>query len=444
MLTKNIVVLALLIIITPLSPNIITSSRIADVHEHSTKERTLVLFDLDQTVFEVTGPVHEHWFSHMFNHARSIGHDDESALKAVLPLYYNIMSQAPGITPAEPSTVEVIKQLQARGIPVMGLTARGAELTASTQTQLNKIGINFKTTSLTPYDITFPMARGAAKLEGGILFCGPSTKGDALKALLDGIAYKPTKIVFVDDKEHHLKSVMNMALSAGIEFVGIRYAHLDEKMHAYVLDAESKQQLKPPATKTTVELKSLKEIQDYIIPGCMVLANINDVFEETNNSSAAINALQEAEVTVLGLSAQQQNPLDETLQRLQKLDIDFTKNAPLIETLSFPIGHPNIFLNGVLFCKDTNTEALTTKAFLKYHNHKPTRIIILDGQAQLPEDVATAIISLGIDCFNVRCTPPCKTFVVNESEAYESPIVEPLYQESLCKTAETNSGNSGL
>ncbi len=444
MFTKNIVLIALLLIITPLSPNIITSSRIADVHEHSTKERTLVLFDLDQTVFEVTGPVHENWFSQMFNHARDLGHDENGAVKAILPLYFHAMKQAPAVISAEQDTANVIKQLQAQGIPVMGLTGRSGVLSSSTQTQLNSIGINFNPTSITPYAITFPLAKEAAQLEHGILFCGSNSKGDVLRAFLDGIAYKPAKIVFVDDKEHHLKSVMNMALSAGIEFIGIRYAHLDEKMHAYVLDAESKQQLKPPATKTTVELKSLKDVQDYIIPGCIVLTNINDIIEETNNSSATINALQKAGVHVLGLSAQQKNPLDETLQQLKKLDVDFTKNAPLIETLSFPIGHPNIFLNGVLFCKDTNTEALTTKAFLKYHSHKPTRIIILDGQAQLPEDVATAIISLGIDCFNVRCTPPCKTFVVNESEAYESPIVEPLYQESLCKTAETNSGNSGL
>ena len=252
--TKNILLLVLIAILTPLSPNIITSPRIMDIHEHSTNERTLVLFDLDQTVFEVTGTVHEHWFSHMCAHARAIGHDNESALKEVLPLYHKAMSQAPAVIPAEHNTAIVIKQLQAQGIPVMGLTARGAELTTSTQKQLSSIGIDFKNTSLASHSISFPLAKDTAKLEHGILFCGNNSKGDALKALLDAVAYKPTKIVFVDDKEHHLKSVMNMAHSAGIDFVGIRYSCLDAKMHAYVLDATSKELLKPPAIEIQSEV----------------------------------------------------------------------------------------------------------------------------------------------------------------------------------------------
>lgn len=248
--TKNIILTALLIIFAPLHPHIITSSRIVDVHEHSTHERTLVLFDLDQTVFEVTGTVHEHWFSHMCAHACTIGHDSESALKEVLPHYHKAMSQAPPVVPAEQETASVIKKLQTQGIPVMGLTARGAILSTSTHTQLSSIGINFNATSLASYSITFALAKDTAKLEHGILFCGSNSKGDALKELLNTVAYKPAKIVFVDDKEHHLKSVMSMAESLGIAFTGIRYSQLDAKMHAYILDDASKELLKPPVAQT--------------------------------------------------------------------------------------------------------------------------------------------------------------------------------------------------
>ena len=236
------------------SPKIITSASIADIEQHSADQKTLVLLDLDQTVFDVTGTVHEHWFSHMLNHAQTLGHTYESALKELVPHYVNAMSKAPPVIPAEDGTARVIKQLQQRGINVMGLTARGAMLSASTQKQLNSIDIDFNHTSIVAHSISLPMTKETAHFERGILFCGPNSKGDALKTFLNAVSHKPEKIVFVDDKEHHLKSVMNMADASDIDFVGIRYSRLDAKMHAYVLDDASKQLLKPPAASQLAAL----------------------------------------------------------------------------------------------------------------------------------------------------------------------------------------------
>lgn len=398
MCTKTMLLLFLCIISNSLNPQILTSSCIVDVHKHSVDQQTLVLFDLDQTVFEVTGHVHEHWFSHMLNHARMLGHDDESALKTVVPLYCNEMSQAPAVIPVEPETVDVIRQLQTRGFSVIGLTARGTELISSTQKQLNNIGVNFDLTKIAPHNLIIPMTRGNAIFEHGILFCGPNNKGDALKALLDAVAYKPTKIVFIDDKEHHLKSVMNMAQQRGIDFVGIRYSHLDAKMHAYVLDAKSKTLLKPPAKKEILHSVPISAISHYTVPNCLILADAGSSVLSVNTVST-IKKLQ-LSFPMIGITTQSISEVDSILKKINNLDIDFCMSAPTQETISFPLGFPNIFRSGILFC----SKMLAVKTLLTHYKLKPTRIVILSNQRDFLEHLSTTIISLGIDCVGIELT----------------------------------------
>ena len=68
----------------------------------------------------------------------------------------------------------------------------------------------------------------------GVFFVGDGPdKGEALLAFLDKIALRPTRVVFVDDKPHHARSVDAVMTAAGIPCVAFRYGAADEKVRAF-------------------------------------------------------------------------------------------------------------------------------------------------------------------------------------------------------------------
>lgn len=462
MYMKNIL-LVLLFVVGSVASRIIESPTIRVVHEHVESQDTLVLFDLDETVFEVPGKINDFWFTQMFNHARALGHDDHGAINAIVPLYEPRMGQAPSVLPAEKDTVALIHALQKQQVPVMGLTTRSMSLAESTTQQLKSIGIDFSLTSITSYNITFPLAKDPSSLYNGVMFVASNSKGDGLKSLLNATAFKPKKIVFIDDKERHLKAVKQAAADLGIEFVGIRYSCLDEKVKQYVLDEESKALLAPPAQKTIVEHHSTESVKQYVIPGCMAIFDVDDTllhidhptefgsnkwinhmmfygkkdhqleredldswvipmyvdaqlktpFKPVEEATAGIiQELQKDGVPVIGLTARRLELIDITLDNLRKMGIDFSAAPITTDAISFPIDHPNIFVNGVMFCggsrdtdkigNQTHAKDRAIKALLKHFDLKPTRIIVVDDRPDYLESIVNMIISMGIDCVGIR------------------------------------------
>ncbi len=463
MYIKNILLVLLLTTTFYTNAQIIESPIISVVHEHVDSQDTLVLFDLDETVFEVPGKINDFWFTQMWNHARTLGHDDHGAANAIVPLYESLMGQAPTVLPAEENTIALIHALQKKQIPVMGLTTRGATLAESTAQQLDSIGIDFSVTSITPYNISFVLPKEQARLYKGVMFCASNSKGDALKALLNAAPFKPKKIVFVDDKERHLKAVKQAATDLGCAFIGVRYSCLDEKMKEYVLDEESKALLAPPAHKMIVEHHSTESVKQYVVPGCMAIFDVDDTllhidhptefgsnkwinhmmfygkkehqlkseeldswvipmyvdaqlktpFKPVEEATAGIiQELQKDGVPVIGLTARRLELIDITLDNLRKMGIDFSA-APITEdAVSFPIDHPNIFVNGVMFCggsrdtdkigNQTHAKDRAIKALIKHFDLKPTRIIVVDDRPDYLESIVNMIVSMGIDCVGIR------------------------------------------
>ena len=461
MYIKNIL-LVLLFVIGSVSSRIIESPTINVVHEHVKAQDTLVLFDLDETVFEVPGQyVNDFWFTQMVAHAHSLGHTGGEQFEAVTPHYFKRMGEAPPVVPVEAHTAEVIRSLQEKNIPVMGFTARSTEMISSTMQQLSSIGVDFSKTSIMPHNISFPLTK-IAKLHDGVMFCsGLNPKGDALKALLNATTFKPKKIVFIDDKEKNLTTVMKAATDLGIEFIGIRYSGLDEKMKQFVLDEESKALLAPPAQKIIVEHDAVEAIKQYLVPNTVVLFDVDDTLfymdSETGfggnkwinqmmvqgekvhgctreeleswvapmyfdaqhkvgykavqeNTAAVIKELQGQGIPVMGLTARRMELVAVTNKWLKELDIDLSLTAPTQEVTSLAIDHPNIFVQGVLFCggsredggKKVHAKDKAIKAFFKHLDLKPTRVIVVDDQKHYLEPIVNAIISLGIDCVGIR------------------------------------------
>lgn len=131
---------------------------------------------------------------------------------------------------AEKSMKDIIGRLITHNVHFLIETKRGLPHIDITQLQLNSVGITYKSNKKWAnicYKLTEGL-RAPAYYDDGILFTGfENTKGEALKALLKRLSYKPKRLVALDDQRDNLVSFEIMAHEMGIEFIGLRYGFLD-------------------------------------------------------------------------------------------------------------------------------------------------------------------------------------------------------------------------
>ena len=174
---------------------------------------TWIFFDLDNTVMEsVLELGGDQWFTHLMRHVPA----DQ---QAVLSLYYAVQAHV-RTQAVEPEIVMIIKALQAIGLPVFALTARGPTILQSTIRQLGDIGIDFSN-------------HGMELPHSGIICCNGQNKGDALAQFLNQFTQRPRHLVMFDDKHPHLLHVQRAAESLNINYSGFRYGFLDEKVSQF-------------------------------------------------------------------------------------------------------------------------------------------------------------------------------------------------------------------
>lgn len=177
----------------------------------------LVLFDLDNTVFESESVLgHANWY-----HDQIKKHPEERH-KVLARSRKGIMNSS--VKPVEEITVDLIKNLQSRGIHVMAFTARNMVVAEVTIKQVASIGLDFSLTSLT----------GDSKyVRQGILFAHDDIdKGDALAAFLRKSPRQPQRIILADDVLHNLESVCKTTDAIGLHYTIVeekRDTHWDEK-----------------------------------------------------------------------------------------------------------------------------------------------------------------------------------------------------------------------
>ena len=193
-------------------------------------KNTVVVLDIDNTIATLGGPFQmlgsDTWVSHEIAKRIKEGMPLQEALEQVLPLYFELVHIV-DLKPAEPATIEIIKQLQALGITVIACTLRSLEISDRTIEQLHELGIDLTHSAFGPdeilgNDIIF-------RYKNGIIFCHGLSKGPAFKCVLDHFNHMPTKVIFIDDKEKYIHQIKDI-LHPEIEFIGIRYSQLDEKV----------------------------------------------------------------------------------------------------------------------------------------------------------------------------------------------------------------------
>lgn len=236
------------------SSDIIKSSNIADIKKHVNK-KSLVIFDLDNTVF-LSIKEDVLWDQKLVLLIKYIVEKFPTNKKNVIKACIKLGSNAQiviDVKPVEDSVIDIIQDLQKQGIAVMSVTARPQEDMKRTFEQLefeqctnlgNDRKIDFSVTapqsSIKKIQKMNQPADEAVYYEKGILFCSYNDKGCALKEILkDGGCYE--KIIIIDDKEKNVLDMQKCAQELDIDFVGIRYAFLDEKVKNCVLDDFTKQ-----------------------------------------------------------------------------------------------------------------------------------------------------------------------------------------------------------
>lgn len=220
------IVLSLLAILTIISGSvnatIIKTTEITDINKEITTD-TLVLFNIAEVLMDTNESLgSQAWRKYVRARVDSKTHD-----ALTLFVFRNIPPKAP-----EDATPAMIAEMQSSGIPVFAFTSRGRHEWYSTQVPhvdlitedlLRKINIDFAKTKL-PIQLSGIDTFFADYYHDGIIYTTNALdKGELLEQLFEETGYRPSKIVFIDDKADSLKSVEAAMQKYGIEFVGFAY-----------------------------------------------------------------------------------------------------------------------------------------------------------------------------------------------------------------------------
>jgi hypothetical protein len=186
-----------------------TINSMQEIKQYIDKD-TLILLDLDHTVFEAKnyGYGHANWFYDRIEKAKGLGVDEATTIRKIFPHWLHSQKTAQ-VKPVEAITPALIKQLKAEGYFVMGLTSRQVPLVDITIDQLKTIGIDFRSKRL-PIEVISMDFSAPTQMKAGILFCSEyNNKGDVLHAYLDKLKIAPKKVLIVDDSMRNIKSVIH-------------------------------------------------------------------------------------------------------------------------------------------------------------------------------------------------------------------------------------------
>lgn len=184
----------------------------------------LLVLDLDNTVFrEVQWLGTDDWYMRAHAAVTALGYDAKSASDHLESLNRAIKN-ASEMRLMEPEMPKWISNLQDRGVVVLGLTARNPGLARITLDRLRGLGIDFGRRALLP-----SFAGRHLAVANGVAFTDGAHKGRVLGALLERARFRPGRVLAVDDRIHHVHSLVEVLLEAGIPGQVIHYLRAEEE-----------------------------------------------------------------------------------------------------------------------------------------------------------------------------------------------------------------------
>jgi hydroxymethylpyrimidine pyrophosphatase-like HAD family hydrolase len=218
--------------IAPLYGKILETAEFKELLNH-VEPQTLVVLDIDDTLLTPTQTLGTHtWFLSRLKHHLETKKDDTAALDRALA-EWSAVRHLTDVKLVETNTEEIVSQLQADGIAVMGLTGQEITLSKSTVLQLRTLGIDLSKTPPIKKDVYFTYEGHGVLFRDGILFTSRSNKGAVITKFLEIINYQPKHILFIDNEEHQLHALEKQVKYKKIRFTGLRYSASDERSQNY-------------------------------------------------------------------------------------------------------------------------------------------------------------------------------------------------------------------
>lgn len=200
--------------------------RFSNLEKHLTKD-TLLILDIDDTLLipvQMLGS--DEWFCYRLKEKEQRCNSKEALEKTLAE--WEAIRHLSQMQIVEPGTEVIITSLQKRGFQIMAMTTQGLALATRTYQQLLQNGFELSSSSPMKGDCFLLVGDHGVLYRKGILFTSGTSKGVALFTLFKQMGFEPKRLVFVNDKESHLKDVEQEAKKMGIEFLGLRYAYADQ------------------------------------------------------------------------------------------------------------------------------------------------------------------------------------------------------------------------
>lgn len=118
----------------------------------------------------------------------------------------------------------------------MGLTTRDCSMAMCTLRQLQKLDIDLQPTAPHNGDLFYSNQDRGILFKKGVLFTSGANKGHCFREFLARAAYMPKRVLFINDKYANIKEVADICYEDEIEFLGLRYGYLDDKIAKFDVD----------------------------------------------------------------------------------------------------------------------------------------------------------------------------------------------------------------
>ncbi len=214
-----------------LKADIIETSKIDSVQDHILYN-TFVMFNITDTLYQPANTLSsQRWREFLSERIHVLIPNQISADKLANKWKGEIVRKIPK-KPVEASTAGLIEQLQARQIPVYGITRKQMVTSYAqnfgeiTKNHLLSLGIDFAKTNAYA-EIPAGDEKGGFSFAWGIVFSNKKTIGEALTSFIKNLRKPPTKIVMIDNSRNSLVEAEKTCSCLGINFVGLRYCRND-------------------------------------------------------------------------------------------------------------------------------------------------------------------------------------------------------------------------